>query len=178
MVQSQAGDQGAYERLLGEISRLIEGHCRRVLGASAMVDDCVQECLITLHKARRTYDPARRFIPWMLAVVRHKTIDVLRAERGKSRREIPSSDWLEGAGEPAADPLSTPPVDPVPIVRDFLPRLPEPYRRALILTKLEGCSTQEAANRLGIGATALRVRVHRAMRMARKLIDEDLQAED
>lgn len=174
MIRAQGGDREAYERLLGELTGAIEGYCRRFFGSADLVDDCVQECLIALHKARRTYDPRRRFLPWMFAVVRHKAIDVLRAERGRARREVPAAEWVESAADPAADPRREAPRDPGPIVRGFLPKLPEPYRQALILTKLEGLSTQQAAERLGIRPTALRVRVHRAMGMARRLIEEDL----
>jgi RNA polymerase sigma-70 factor (ECF subfamily) len=40
------------------------------------------------------------------------------------------------------------------------------HREALQLTRLMGFSTAEAARRLGISETALRVRVHRATRAA------------
>ena len=48
------------------------------------------------------------------------------------------------------------------------------YREALVLTKLEGLSTEEAAARAGVTANAMKTRVHRAIRAVQKR----LRAED
>ena len=48
------------------------------------------------------------------------------------------------------------------------------YREALILTKFHGYSLEEAAQRAGITASAMKTRVHRAIKKVRKLLEEDL----
>jgi RNA polymerase sigma-70 factor (ECF subfamily) len=48
------------------------------------------------------------------------------------------------------------------IVRACIDQLPDSYRAVLILRDIEELSTQEAAERLAITATAVKVRLHRA----------------
>ena len=43
-----------------------------------LLEDCVQESLAAVHKARDTYETARLFRPWLFAIVRYKTFDILR----------------------------------------------------------------------------------------------------
>ena len=40
---------------------------------------------MAIHLARHTYDPSRPFRPWMFAIVRHKTIDILRKQRSRAQ---------------------------------------------------------------------------------------------
>jgi DNA-directed RNA polymerase specialized sigma24 family protein len=50
------------------------------------------------------------------------------------------------------------------------------YRSALVLTKLEGCSLEEAARRDGVSVSAMKTRVHRAIRSAQKhFLDEEAE---
>ncbi len=81
MRQSQIGDAASYAQLLNELGDVIEAFLRTRFGRAHFVEDCVQESLLALHRARHSYDTGRPFRPWMFAVVRHKTIDVLRARR-------------------------------------------------------------------------------------------------
>jgi RNA polymerase sigma-70 factor (ECF subfamily) len=48
------------------------------------------------------------------------------------------------------------------VVRACIEALPDGYRLVLILRDIEELSTQETAERLGITATAVKVRLHRA----------------
>ena len=52
------------------------------------IDDVAQETLVTVHAARRTYDPRRPFAPWFYAILSSRLIDVLRKERRVSAREV------------------------------------------------------------------------------------------
>jgi RNA polymerase sigma-70 factor (ECF subfamily) len=51
------------------------------------VEDVVQETLISVHKARHTYDPARPFAPWFYAIASHRVVDVFRRDRRVASRE-------------------------------------------------------------------------------------------
>jgi len=162
MGRALAGDADAYRRLLEEIAPVMEQYLRRRFGASDFVEDCVQECLLSIHRARASYDPRRPFRPWMFAIVRHKAIDLLRSRGTRRRHEAP-----EAGSEPAA-----PAADPTAALEaaQVLGALDAKYRDALVLTKLQGHSLAEAAERLGVSVTALKSRVHRGIREARRLL--------
>ncbi len=164
MAAAHRGDKRLYERLLREISQAIERYVRRRFGALSFVDDCVQECLLAVHNARHTYDPAQPFRPWLFALVRNKTIDLLRRSYG---------------GRPAAQQIDA---DELPAAcrfearveaEDILGRLQPQFRNALVLTKVIGYSLSEAADRSGISETAMKSRVSRAVRAAESLLNAE-----
>lgn len=65
MSLAQDGNRQAYEDLLTRVSGLVLAFVRRRVGDAPWSEDVMQECLVALHKARHTYDPARPFAPWM-----------------------------------------------------------------------------------------------------------------
>ena len=78
---AQTGDQTAYASLLVMLTTVTRQFARARVGNVGWVDDVVQETLLTIHGARRTYDPARPFAPWFYAIASNRLIDVLRRER-------------------------------------------------------------------------------------------------
>src|ERR1700720_4044413 len=56
MVAAQAGDRITYETLLQECIPFIKTVARRQGVSLDRIDDVVQETLITVHRARQTYD--------------------------------------------------------------------------------------------------------------------------
>jgi RNA polymerase sigma-70 factor (ECF subfamily) len=164
MARAQEGDAEAYRRLLTELSTAIEAYLRRHFGDSELLEECVQEALQAVHRARHAWDAGRPFRPWLFTIVRHKAIDVLRRGARVARREVAASlDPGEDAAWPA-DPGAA--LDAERFLRGLAPR----YREPLVLTKLLGYSTREAARALGISETALKTRVFRAIRLARQAL--------
>jgi RNA polymerase sigma-70 factor (ECF subfamily) len=144
MCRANAGDRHAYERLLAEIGDVMERYLRRRFGDSDLVEECVQECLLSIHRARASYQPNRPFRSWMFTIVRHKTIDLLRRRGTRQRHETaaPRGEEVE-------------------------------YRDALILTKLEGHSLGDAARLAGVSITAMKSRVHRGIREVQSLLERE-----
>jgi RNA polymerase sigma-70 factor (ECF subfamily) len=173
MVRAQAGDQLAYEKLMIEIGDTIERFVLRRFGrgpAGDLVEECVQESLLAVHRARHTYDPARRFRPWLLTIVRHKAIDLLRRDRTRRQEPLDTAELRSREDRTFDDPQHQ--LDAATV----LERLDPKYRTALILTKLEGCSMEEAAGRAGVSVTAMKTRVHRAIRsLQRHFLDEGIE---
>ena len=56
----------------------------------------------------------------------------------------------------------------------MLQALSTQHREAIVLTKLVGLSTSEAADRLAISESALKVRVHRGIRRLRQMLEAEL----
>jgi RNA polymerase sigma factor (sigma-70 family) len=88
MVAAQAGDR-AYKKLLHDcipfIKRVAHGQGIR----PDFIDDVVQETLLTVHRARRTYDPNSSFTAW-LRIIAQRRIDGLRRAIRTRKREIHS----------------------------------------------------------------------------------------
>ena len=169
MVNAQAGDESDYRQLLKELAQVIQRFLRSRFGDHDFIDDCVQEALIAVHQARHTYDPQRLFRPWLFAIVRHKAIDTLRKQRTrekvvdqyKSEQEI-----LFPAGNQTSSEVEF-------SEGSLLASLSTQHREVLVLTKIMGYSIAEAAEKLGISESAVKVRVHRAIRRLRRSLARD-----
>ena len=77
MAHAQGGDRAAYRRLLEEIAPYVRALAVRRLPNRSDVEDAVQDVLMTVHAIRQTYDPARPFGPWLVAIADRRIIDRL-----------------------------------------------------------------------------------------------------
>jgi RNA polymerase sigma-70 factor (ECF subfamily) len=124
----------------------------------------VQETLLAIHLKRHTWRREELVGPWVAAIARNKLVDQIR-RRGR-RAELPLDDLL-------ADTLEARP-DEEPSTSHDLARamadLNERQRVIVQLVAIEGHSSRDAAQRLGITEGALRVALHRTLRaMAQRL---------
>ena len=88
MAAAQAGDKTAYETLLRDCVPLIRAIARRQGVSADQVDDVVQEVLLTIHRARQTYDPSRSFTAWLRVIAERRAIDLLRQTGRRGAREL------------------------------------------------------------------------------------------
>ena len=169
MVSAQSGNEADYRRLLAELAEAIEGFLRSRFGDRPIIEDCVQEALIAVHKARHTYNPNRPFRPWLFAIVRNRTIDVLRQQR--QRDDVAERYQREQAvlAQPGGQPSAPQELAEVPMFR----ALSSQHREVLVLTKIIGFSIAETARKLRISESAVKVRVHRAVGKLKKLMQEE-----
>lgn len=161
MILSQAGDQDSYRSFLIEVLPLIEARVRRQLINKDDVSDVVQEVLISIHKSLATYDSKREVLPWLMTITHRRIVDYIRKITKINQREVLTNDGDVTFFE---DDTKNPVLD-----LTYLQKLPEDTRSAIKLTKIEGYSTKEAAQMLGLKENALRTKISRAMA---KLRDE------
>lgn len=159
-LRAQAGDEAAYRDSLERIAARLRAYLRRRMqGAPDEVEDLVQEILLALHLQRGTYDAALPVSAWVLAIARHKLVDLWRR---RGRREA-LNEVLEEVDETL---LAVAP-DAGEARRDLerlLEELPEAQRQAILLTKVEGLSVSEASRRTGVSESAIKVQVHRGLK--------------
>jgi RNA polymerase sigma-70 factor (ECF subfamily) len=167
MRAAQAGDGDAYARLLREIAPLIRGRVRRDLGGRAGddVEDVVQEILLSLHAARRTYDPDRPFLPWVLAIARRRCTDALRRRYRSAAREVAIETDNETFSQALAN--SSDGVTEAAALRRAVAGLPDSQRRAVEMLKLGEMSLKQASAASGVSVAALKVASHRAVKALR-----------
>ena len=156
MVAGIAGDDRAYHALLTLAAvRLRRYFARRLAGREADVEDLVQETLIAIHNKRSSYSPALPFTAWLHGIARYRLIDHFRRE-GR-RLTVPLDDFDVAADETSDAVLAAIDVDAL------LEQLPAKQSAAIRLTRLEGLSTREAAERSGQSEPSVKVNVHRGL---------------
>ena len=169
MVNAQAGNESDYRQLLTELTDVIWNFLRSRFGNHHFIEDCVQETLIAIHQARHTYDQRRPFRPWLFAIVRNKAIDTLRKHR--SRQNV--ANRYRGEQEVLSQSSQRNEAESEMIKGRLLDSLSVQHREVLVLTKLIGFSVAETAEKLGISESLVKVRVHRAIRKLRQMMEGD-----
>lgn len=167
-LSAQSGDEAAYRESLTRIAARLRSYLRRRLqGLPDEVEDLVQETLLALHLQRGTYDPAVPVSAWVLAIARHKLVDLWR-RRGR-RDDL--HDALDDVPESA---LVAPSAggDAQRDLGKLLDALPAAQRQAILLTKVEGLSGAEASQRTGVSESAIKVQVHRGLKRLAELVKE------
>lgn len=169
--KSREGDREAYERLLVEISPLVQRYVAKRVFDSRYAEDVFQEALLSFHKALHTYRTDLPFAPWFFAVIRNATWTALVKNRKFAEREVLTEDFSTvEAPEAAEDRLDD-------RLRLALESLPGIYRQAVEMLKFRGMRVEAAAKELGISKIALRVRAHRGYSLLRKHLMAQKQEE-
>jgi RNA polymerase sigma factor (sigma-70 family) len=168
MAAAQAGDRGAYEALLRDCVSIIQAVARRQGVSSDQVDDVVQEVLLSVHRARHTYDPARSFTAWLQVIAERRAIDHLRRSNRQRSREVHAPLDYEGHPDPAADPSrGMQQADGAARVDRALAGLPKRQREAVQHLIIEERSLSDTAALTRRTRGALKVNLHRALKALR-----------
>ena len=158
MLAGLAGEAEPYRRLLDELSRVLRAYYGRRCPPGVDAEDLVQETLIAVHTRRATYDAGQPFTAWAYAIARYKLIDALR--RGRLHLRAPAEE-AEALFVPAG-------ADAAMAARDLervMANLPARTRDLIRATKIDGLSTREAADRHGMTETAVKVAIHRGLKL-------------
>ena len=170
MQAAQDGDRPSYDRLLYEILPELRAIVRARVRDPASVDDAVQNALLSIHRARHTFEPGRAFGPWMRAIARNAATDVLRARRAQTARELPIDPQMR-----APEPPHERDVERLASqLRRALMDLPRTQREAIELIHLQRFSVAQAAEQLGVKPGALKVRAHRGYKALRAQLRGEL----
>jgi RNA polymerase sigma-70 factor (subfamily 1) len=179
--KAKAGDDEA-------LSKLFEQYRRRLMvlvyfklsprrRERGEVEDVVQEvCLRAFRDVKRfTYRTPGSFLSWLSTIADHVIADGVRYRRRECRA------GEEVAFRSESNPLGPEPADsrtPSRLARgqeavdrllERLSHLPEDYRQAILLARIEGLSTAEVAERMGKSREQVALLVYRAVKRLREL---------
>lgn len=157
-----AGDEARYAQFLQALTPILRRMVARKIPTSD-VEDVVQEILISIHKARHTYDGNRPLMPWLAAIAQFRMTDHLRRIYATSRRETVDVDAL-------ADVLAdvTEPTSGYESMDSLLSGASTREREILTMMHVEGFTAKEAGAQLGMNESAVKVAAHRALKKLRK----------
>jgi RNA polymerase sigma factor (sigma-70 family) len=136
------------------------------------VDDVLQETFFRAFRdlANFNYESPGSFMSWLACIADHVIADMARSQSRKKRHaEFVRfrSESNPGGPEPADTRTPSRIFSEQEGLRRLLARLdslPEDYRRIILLIKVEGLSTSEAAARLGKTNPAVSLLMHRAIK--------------
>jgi RNA polymerase sigma-70 factor, ECF subfamily len=157
-----SGDQLAYSQFLQRITPLLRRMAgRRITGADA--EDVVQEILISIHKARHTYDGERPIMPWLVAIANFRILDHLRKHYSQMRHQAVDLAEIEHLLTDVTDPSAG-----NESVDELLEGMPEKQQRILTMMHVEGYTAKEVGQAMGMNESAVKVAAHRAIKKIRE----------
>ncbi|PYV06649.1 MAG: RNA polymerase subunit sigma-24 [Acidobacteria bacterium] len=163
------GNQAALEALFARHSGALYQSALKLLGNPEDAEDALQEGMLSAFKNLRRFEGRSKFSSWLTRIVINAALMRLRSQRA---HQTVSADQPLGEAElTLAEQLADPAPDPERLyareeLRQLLDRnlteLSPEMRTAVRLRDIEGLSTQEAAEALGVPENTLKSRLHRA----------------
>ncbi len=164
MRKAQTGDKAAYNELLHAIAAKAEIYLRRRLAIRDDVEDVVQDILISINKARHTWDPKKPFLPWLHAIFHYRLQDYFRRVY-RSRED--GSEEIDAIVDKVSS-VAPEDLESKDLVRQLLGSLNDKQRNIVQLLYIQGHSAQEVSDRMNISVSDVRVSAHRALKHMKK----------
>ena len=167
------GDSDAFRTLVERHSRELVQFAYRFTGSQAGAEDVVQDAFVQVHLAAKSFDPSRRFKPWLFTITANKARDRIRSRT--RRREVPLDAQLrdgEDDGQSFADLLAGVAADPADeslaaekeaLVREVVDELPPHLTEVLVLAYFHQFPYRDIAETLGIPLGTVKSRLHAAV---------------
>jgi RNA polymerase sigma factor (sigma-70 family) len=162
------GEQDAVAELYDRHSRRAYALALRVTADPTLAEDAVQEAFCAIWRRADSFRHSRgSATSWVLALVHHKSVDVVRREQSRRRPVRPEE--LEGP-EPVTPEQQVLASDEGQRARLALGRLPSEQQRLLSMLYLDGLTQREVADRLGVPLGTVKSRTHVAMGALRRAL--------
>lgn len=166
MRQSLAGDKRAYAQLLANTAAMLRPSLSKRLNNQSEVDDVLQEILLSIHKARHTYDGGRPYKPWAFAIAKFRFQDHLRKIYGDRLRH---SAGLEEADFVISDVTES--GIAYESIKEEIDKLAKKQAMILTLMHNDGYTSKEIADKIGMKESAVKVAAHRAYKILKKKLE-------
>ncbi len=158
------------ELLYDRLGRQAFGLAYRILGDGPSAEDVVQEAFLTLWRQAERLDPARgKVSSFLMTLVHHKAIDLLRSRRGEMTRREPHDPTIfahEGADvlERVTESMGR------DAVRNALQSLPQEQRQPIELAYFEGLTHVEIADTLSVPLGTVKSRLRLGLEKMRQAL--------
>jgi RNA polymerase sigma-70 factor (ECF subfamily) len=181
--RAKAGDTEALSQALERNRRRLTVLVHFKLGPRARqlsdAEDVVQEVYLRTFRAvdRFTYQSPGSLLRWLSSIADHAIVDRARY-RGREKRAGEEVPFRSESNPLGPEPLDTrtpsrllAQKEAVERLLDRLNALPEEYRQAILMAKIEGLSTVEMAERMGKSREAVALLVYRAVKRFRAICE-------
>ena len=162
MNKALGGDKAAYSKLLLALQPVLLRFISKKIANREAAEDILQEILLSIHRARHTYDGTRPLMPWVFAIAKFRLADALRKVYGK-HPEINIDDVPE-----ITDSNVTNSPGFYESIQKEVMQLSGKQPKIIALMHEHGFTAKEVAEKLGMKESAVKVAAHRAYKILRK----------
>ncbi len=170
------GVSGALDELVRRYVSDLYRFVARFVGNQQAGEDIVQDTFLQVHQSAGSFDPTRRFKPWLYTIAANKARDHLRArvrrpeqtlESAKDPEGVAWRDTLPAESVDASEALSE--EERAARVRSLIERLPEHLREILLLGYYQQLPYADIAEVLSIPLGTVKSRLHAAVQQFSRL---------
>jgi len=168
-----AGQAASFELLVRRHAQELYQFAVRFTGNSVTAEDVVQETFLQVHNSAASFDPSRRFKPWLFTIAANKARDAIR--RRTRRRELSFEAQVVPKDEAAkrfVELLSSDADEPEDdllieerrrIVRDAVQAMPPKLREVLVLAYYHRLPYRDIAEIVEVPLGTVKSRLHAAV---------------
>jgi RNA polymerase sigma-70 factor (ECF subfamily) len=168
----RAGETGLFEVLMRRHNGRLYRAVRSILRDEDEVEDAMQQAYVNAYTHLDQFAGRARFSTWLSRIAVHEALGRTRRRGAQMETAMDDQDGRDDRREGLAAP------DPSPEHRAFsaelralleqaIDRLPAGYREVFVLREVEGMSTADVVEVLGLGEEAVKTRLHRARALLR-----------
>lgn len=175
LAQTARGDHAAFARVYERTHAHLFGLALRMLGREQAAEDVLQEAFVSIWKSAGQYRSRIdgqdiQPMTWLIAIVRNKSLDALRARTRRKETELPDADALDADEDAAAaGPTSPSTLDLLSQATQALQiegcmnALEGSYRQSLALAYYQGLSHTEVAAQMGAPLGSVKAWIRRGL---------------
>jgi RNA polymerase sigma-70 factor, ECF subfamily len=162
----KAGDPAAFEVLVRRYTRRAVAIAHRLLGHREDAEDLVQEAFLQALRRIDQIEPGRSFGPWFFCLLTNRGLNARKARAVRRTEQLPE-DGVTTITSPHA---AAERAELRGRLREALDTLPERRRKIVELFEIEGFSSAEIAEIMGMTDGAVRWHMHQARRALRRAL--------
>ncbi len=168
LARTALGDRAAFRRVFELTHRHLLGVAVRVLGRHDLGEEVLQEVYVAVWQRAAGWRGDARPMAWLVALVRHRAIDLLRSRAGSAlERQAEALD--ETLPAQAADTLGRALAGAH--VAPCMDSLAGPQRQSLALAFYNGLSHAEVAQHLAVPLGSVKTWIHRGLAQLRRCLE-------
>src|SRR5262245_37575523 len=175
--RAQAGEQALFEILMRRHNQRVYRAARAVVKDERDVEDVMQQAYINAFTHLHQFDKRSQFSTWLTRIAlneafgRRRKLHVESLARAASGVDEYPGAFMESIPSPQPDPERQAYAQELRhVLEEAVDALPDAYRTVFMLRDIEGLSTSETGEGLGLGEEAVKTRLHRARAMIRRAV--------
>jgi RNA polymerase sigma-70 factor (ECF subfamily) len=175
---ARAGDAAAFDNLIRRHDRHLYRIARSVLIDDQEAEDVIQEAFIKAFKGLGSFRGSAKLSTWLTRITLNEAIG-RRRQRIRTvqleNRDAPSG--RAATVVPEQDPEQTAAQHQIrKVLERAIDELPDSLRTVFVMRDVEELSTSDTARHLGIRDATVKTRLHRARRILRELLGDEIRA--
>ncbi len=177
----RAGERALFEILMRRHNQRLYRAARAVVKDEHEVEDVMQQAYVNAFTHLHQFEERSQFSTWLTRITLNEAFgrrrkmrqseSLARVPRVPSEVDEEAGEFMETVRSPQPDPERQAYAQELHrVLEEAVDTLPDTYRTVFMLRDVEGLSTSETGEGLGLGEEAVKTRLHRARAMIRRAV--------